>query len=1150
MAAFWDRMRAGRRSSDEGAVGGINTARLGLASTLVRWLDTTPRERHDKPCTLERLDVKALVRGVFAEVTQEITIANPNSRPLSVGIGIPLPDRATVTGYALEIDGQLVDGVVVPKEEARIAFETEQRLGADPGLVEAVRGNVYRTRVYPVPARGTRTIRLRYVTSLVLGDATTATLELPMPAERVGHRTIRAEVERLGKEAPRVTGLSGTDLRMTECSWSLETEDRNLEAAGPVRIDLPALPASFALTERDEEGTVWFCASAMAPQAQAANATELSALTVLWDASGSRAAQDLSCELARVEAYAREESVRAITLVTFADRVREVLHLADASELRAHIEQLRYDGGTDLTALARTIAELDEERPEHGSAYVLVTDGLDTLSFDVLTSFGTRDILAIVSGQERDMESMRQACQGLAFSPAQAPRDARELMSTFADRGRRGVWALEGEGVSDVCDASAARGDRLVALGRLTSERASLTLAPGLAPLHLSVEDARNESLLACAWAARRVSLLAPRATENADELLRLGRRFGVVSPATSLLVLESLHQWLKYDIEPPRTLTDLHAQWERMTSGAMRHSSPESEAELHRAELEQRWQNVMIWWLSDHRKPSSSRRIASGIRGFCRECGSPLFAGDMFCPRCGNRVEHDSYDPNEAMALAAPASGEPFSPFDAVDSEPLSTFDDLFASDEAYPDAVPAPTAPLMAAEPLMASMAFAADAAESAVEAPTGAFSPGASEPNDLPAAPAMKVRVRPWMPDAPYLKALDDAAKAGSDAARDAYFAQRMQYRTTPSFFLDCAGWFMEHDDRAFGLSVLSNLAELRIEDAALLRVMAWRLREAGALEESLATLRRVLRLRGEDAQSHRDLALVLAEIAREAYAVGDEASARAHAEEAGERYRTCALTPWQRRPMAIGLFAVEEYNVLRAWAAAQSWQTAPDLPSLGERLEGVPACDLRITLAWDADETDIDIHVTEPSGEEAYFAHRHTTTGGRVSEDITDGYGPELYEIRYAQQGSYAIRAHYYASHQQTVFGPATCTLTVYSDWGRPNQTQTITTTRLDSERSMVPVGTASYGEADAPAEPAAANQADGADDAPHRVERGMVPEEVLEVLGEPAGLDERDDGQLWLWNRPGGRLLTVLFRDGQVVRMVEQMPWGEEMIIIA
>lgn len=224
-----------------------------------------------------------------------------------------------------------------------------------------------------------------------------------------------------------------------------------------------------------------------------------------------------------------------------------------------------------------------------------------------------------------------------------------------------------------------------------------------------------------------------------------------------------------------------------------------------------------------------------------------------------------------------------------------------------------------------------------------------------------------------------------------------------------------------------------------------------------------LRRVLLLRSEDAQSHRDMALVCDELARKIHAQGDPHASIPLVLEAASHYRTVALTPWERHPISIALFAVEEYNVLKEWAEAQEWgERPPQLKPLSPALRGVPDCDLRITLAWDADETDIDIHVTEPSGEEAYYAHRLTCYGGHVSEDITDGYGPEQYEIRRAQQGDYTIRAHYFASHQQSVFGPATCTLTVYTDWGRPSQQKQITTRRLDQERQMIPVGTATYG----------------------------------------------------------------------------------------
>jgi len=58
----------------------------------------------------------------------------------------------------------MVDAAVVEKDQARIVFETEQRKGIDPGLVEWVGGNNFKTRIWPIPAKGSRTVRVDFVT--------------------------------------------------------------------------------------------------------------------------------------------------------------------------------------------------------------------------------------------------------------------------------------------------------------------------------------------------------------------------------------------------------------------------------------------------------------------------------------------------------------------------------------------------------------------------------------------------------------------------------------------------------------------------------------------------------------------------------------------------------------------------------------------------------------------------------------------------------------------------------------------------------------------------------------------------------------------------------------------------------------------------
>jgi hypothetical protein len=135
------------------------------------------------PMQTREMSVVAKVDGLHAVVETTLVFHNPNARMLEGELVFPLPDGAAVCGYALDINGALVEGVVVTKERARVAFETETRRNVDPGLVEHVQGNLYRTRIYPLPAKGERRIRLTYTTPLATAPNGDAALLLPMPRE-------------------------------------------------------------------------------------------------------------------------------------------------------------------------------------------------------------------------------------------------------------------------------------------------------------------------------------------------------------------------------------------------------------------------------------------------------------------------------------------------------------------------------------------------------------------------------------------------------------------------------------------------------------------------------------------------------------------------------------------------------------------------------------------------------------------------------------------------------------------------------------------------------------------------------------------------------------------------------------------------------
>ena len=1057
------------------------------------WIEI-PVESTDKPCTVDALDIDAKVDGLHARVSTTITIRNPNPRPISAPLVFPLPEAAAVCGYALEINGALIDGVVVPKEKARVAFETEQRRGVDPGLVEAVKGNVYRTRVYPVPANGTRRVRVDWVAPLALGpDGASAALALPMPDCTLAHRTVTIEVaDNTAHEPPTLGGFGDRRFERAERFWRVSGTEENVAPRDDLLIALPKLPDTIVSTERTPDGDTWFCASTRVstpapPQAPVAPAESF---TVFWDASASYAGKHEK-ELKFLLAL-RAMPTGTYRLVVFRNTPDPVQTFDTVAALVDAILCVAYDGGTDLAALAPALAETE------GPVY-LFTDGMDTLSGKPVDFGPAADrVTVLVSGAETDVESLRQACGGRVFDPAESPEDT-------VYRYERRVRGLDGSGVADVQGIGSRAWARATVLGRLTAPDAKVALRydddNGGEAIALDSAAAKPGTTLATAWAAMRVQQLSPRADDNEEELLALGRRFGLASPATSLLVLESLDQWLRHDIEPPASLPEMRQQW-LVAKKNRPGEDPEAKAARHLEMLKNQWKQRMEWWETDWAEVAKKAPKPEPVDG---EPERPGLLRRVF----GGAVRNESA--RRSVAMDAPMA----------DGMVMAQADFAMA-EEAAP------------------AMAMANGSA-------AGAVAPDSS-PEQAGASPAGAISVKAWSPDTPYLKALD---AAGSEA-RVAYIARRWgEWSSSPAFFLDCAGWFFAKGDREFAVRILSNLAELRIEDPALLRVLAWRLKEAKAYESAIVILRRVCKLRPEDAQSWRDLALVLDEAGRAAFAdhpddgapsqseMGSEAAeAPALLAEALSLYRKVALTPWARHPDSISLIAVEEHNALLAWCTNHSSLVTrlSSLEPLPEGLSGTPDCDMRVVMAWDADETDVDLHVTEPSGEEAYYGHRRTRSGGDVSKDITDGYGPEEYLLRKAPAGAYKIRAHYFASHQQAVFGPATVTATIFTDWGRPNQAFQTLSIRLDKAREMIDLGSVQIG---AEGRPSAQTPS------PAELRKGMTLDEAKALLGEPASTE----GETLVWPRPGGRTLKAAFADGKLIRAVEVLPGGAETILV-
>ncbi|CAF2121158.1 unnamed protein product [Rotaria magnacalcarata] len=117
------------------------------------------------PLKMIKLKVEQHLNASFPliyQVATTMTFKSDHNRVLEGALKFTLPERATICDFVLDVDGVIIDVVVVEKEKARVTFEKEVGKGVDPGLVEMVKGNIFRTRVYPMSPGGIRIIRVIY----------------------------------------------------------------------------------------------------------------------------------------------------------------------------------------------------------------------------------------------------------------------------------------------------------------------------------------------------------------------------------------------------------------------------------------------------------------------------------------------------------------------------------------------------------------------------------------------------------------------------------------------------------------------------------------------------------------------------------------------------------------------------------------------------------------------------------------------------------------------------------------------------------------------------------------------------------------------------------------------------------------------------
>ncbi len=941
-------------------------------------------QRNVEPMVLQDLSVDILVVGQTAVTTMEMTFYNPNSRIIEGEFQFPLADGQQVSRFALDINGKMREGVVVDKTLGRKAFEDIVRRGVDPGLLEKTEGNNFKARVYPMPAKGTRRVLIAFEQELNERNGQDFYF-LPIATDiQLQHFKVRTEVVSRFVKTDIQNSLA-LDFKQARNSYISEVSKQNYTLNQNIALTFPKIEKPQSIVATHDKLT-YFYGNIALTEAQPQNRPQPKEIGLLWDASHSAAKHDKAKQFAFLDAYFAAVKDVKVTLSCFNINTAKPLTFeiknGQWQALRNVLEtDLQYDGGTDGNAINFDL---------NADELLLFTDGIFNFgSKDFLIEEAVKQAKAPVIAVNATAVANTPKMQYIASSTGGSFIDLTTLTTEQALKIARsvpfqllGIETKSGK-IAKVFPQKGATISKsnFTLAGELQSKEATLVLTFGY-PKQPLVEKEIN--LVANAETSENEYALLRRiwAEKQIEQLQRIGAEQKQIDAVGR-----------EYGIVTEgNSLIVLETAEDYLR---YRITPPEELLQEYKEYLqEEEWE----------KKEAAKESLEELIE--------------------------QSDEQTKWWQTSYPKKVKNTNPTVLAEEAPIAQARYGIVADEAPANLeIVANEAP---ANLDMLKMQVAETTKEEVIVG-SAAMKVVASESKTTP-APTSKIELNAYNPDTPYLKVMEYADET---KVIETYYKLKKEYGNTPSFYADVADFFFKKGNKEQAILVISNLAELGLDDPQLLRMLGYKLSNYSAKKEAIWVFGKVADIRQEEPQSFRDLGLALADDAQYNEAVKN-------------LYKVVTGT-WSGRFGDVQLVTMNDINSLIAR------HKGIDVSYIDKRLLKKEPVDVRVVLSWDTDNCDMDLWVTDPKKEKCFYNNTLTYLGGKISADVTQGYGPEEFMLKKAVKGKYKVEVNYFGSHSQKQLLPVSLRITFYTHYGTPQQKQQETTVRLTDEKDVIEVG---------------------------------------------------------------------------------------------
>jgi len=609
------------------------------------------RRLPEQPAAPTDVQLRITLEGFLAETRLRMEVPNRTTEELAEGtLDFELPAGSVVTGLKLSVSGMMVEGVGVEKWLARQAYEREVGRRVDPALLSHLGDDRYRLQIYPLPRGQSRAVEIAWIQPLREASGRLF-YDFPFASGRLLPFTSLTVL------VPAGTLLRSENMRVQLKQEQMRAGTEYCAPAGPYSV---AADFTLSVTDSGILGSTWTgtwagerYASVRYPQSATIDHT-VREVSVIWDSSLSRSYRTHHDEVELLLRCLTEMGARRVDLYELRNGVAPVGTFSDADRWNAvasALDRVVYDGHS---AVADVVGHL---AVRHGVPTIFVTSALEYPS-GPLTD--TPSPLAIVVGGEEPgwyspVEQLRGATRGCVWYTSQRNTEsgARMIASFLAERSR---------GAADSNMEFDARGN-------LRAVHAKGARAGGTAPAE------RSFTLIAhyprYVEGLRILSNYQPRWWEYRN-ISELASRWNVVSPYSSLLVLETAEQYVRWGVTPPAEVPWDRAAYEAMLKEKAGQTAYGSSEIQTAQQLRKVLSEVDAWVASDHRGAGVPGPYADffGIAeaaaaippkensvghswGFCFPAGTPVWTTG------GHRISIEELQIGAMVSSMDPESGQ-----------------------------------------------------------------------------------------------------------------------------------------------------------------------------------------------------------------------------------------------------------------------------------------------------------------------------------------------------------------------------------------------------------------------------------------------------------------------------------------------------------